>query len=530
MTSYVYELPTTGAISFADVCIDTTQGNVYTPHIAEVTQARANLRGVLKESKRTESGDKDYLRIIKVLDDYIPQLYGIMACVASGEIRLRHDPIFSWRTTLSSTLFNTSPRVSLPTLHADLSSTLLTYAFALSNFSHSVVSSLGSYETERAISDKERKEKDERLNFGVTLLCRASGVFAELSDGILGEMEREWAGTGGWVRPPDLGREVNAALAKMALADAQTLAIRKLLSKSAFDSTFSPGPPLPKSHPSTALLAKLHLECATLYSSARTLAMTPAKAQSRSGSAQGKSAGSAFKSNFGSKTSNEGNGGGNMEVSTILLKYLAEESAFHSALAHKWLGVDAGESGNEGKGGEAVGFLIWAKKELDGLHSGGKGLSFGKGVGGSKGGADEGKGKGGRKKRIEDEMKSVGTFLEHYKRINDSLTFNPVPSQASLQALIPTGRLAVSAKPYAPSDPAFGPGSRGYSKVKVRGDQGDDYALGIESLKIGEANDIEGERGYTGYGNEDDSDEEEDVGVSGRSTAERTYVGAGSYF
>ncbi|KIJ62746.1 hypothetical protein HYDPIDRAFT_30336 [Hydnomerulius pinastri MD-312] len=65
---------------YPNVCINTTQGNVYTAHIVEATQARANLRGVLKGSKRTESGNKDYLRIIKVLDDYIPQLYGIMAC------------------------------------------------------------------------------------------------------------------------------------------------------------------------------------------------------------------------------------------------------------------------------------------------------------------------------------------------------------------------------------------------------------------------------------------------------------------
>lgn len=82
---------------------------------------------------------------------------------------------------------------------------------ALSNFSQSVILSLGAYEHERAISDEVRKEKDERLNFGVTLLCRASGVFSAISESVLSELEK-----GGWVRPPDLCREVNAALSKSA--------------------------------------------------------------------------------------------------------------------------------------------------------------------------------------------------------------------------------------------------------------------------------------------------------------------------
>ena len=64
MTSYLYELPTTGAISFADVCEDATA--VYTADIADATESRANLRAVLKESKRTDSGEKDHLKLVKV--------------------------------------------------------------------------------------------------------------------------------------------------------------------------------------------------------------------------------------------------------------------------------------------------------------------------------------------------------------------------------------------------------------------------------------------------------------------------------
>ena len=66
MTSHIYDLPTTGSVSFSDFVIDTTEGGVYASRIAEATQARANLRGILKQSRRTDSKDRDYLRIIKV--------------------------------------------------------------------------------------------------------------------------------------------------------------------------------------------------------------------------------------------------------------------------------------------------------------------------------------------------------------------------------------------------------------------------------------------------------------------------------
>lgn len=63
MAPYQYELPTTGAVSFTDICIDGTGS--YTVALVEATTARANLRSILKEHKHG-AGEKDYLRIIKV--------------------------------------------------------------------------------------------------------------------------------------------------------------------------------------------------------------------------------------------------------------------------------------------------------------------------------------------------------------------------------------------------------------------------------------------------------------------------------
>lgn len=203
---------------------------------------------------------------------------------------------------------------------------------------------------------------------------------------------------------------------RMALADAQSLAIRKLLSKAVFESTISPGPPLPKSHPSTALLAKLHLDCAALYSSARTLAMTSSKSSLTSG----------LKASFGPMSKSQGDTGGiSGQVSADLLKYLERESKLHTAIAHKWLGVDAGETSRPGKGGEAVGFLEWALQGLEDIHA----PRLRKGLLGRNAAKDQdqdGK-RQDRRARIEMELKSVKVFLEHYRKINDSVgrVFDP---------------------------------------------------------------------------------------------------------
>ncbi|TFK44298.1 BRO1 domain-containing protein [Crucibulum laeve] len=428
---YLYELPTTGALSFSDFCVDQSSNKAYTYRIPEATQARANLRGVLKESKRTDHGEQDYLSVVKLIEEYLPHLRSIMNCVAHDEIGLKTEPIFSWRTTLSANIFHSSPRLSLPGLHADYAFTLLTYAFALSNLAHSMVTSLGTYEHDRAISDTDRNSKDEQLKVAIGFICKASGIFSHISDTVLPEWEVNRAGgPPGFNKPPDLSREVIYALAKMSLADAQTLAIRKLLSKSAYDSNIAPGPPLPKSHPSPALISKLHLECVSLYSSARTLAKTPGSAKALTSESSG-------------------------EVSAELRKYLSEETAFHSALAHKWLGVEAGERGGSSKGGEAVSFVAWSKKELEDMKDGGlaRSVTIGKG---------EKVKKNRRKETIANELINVGVFLKHYKKMNDSVYFQPVPSQMDLQARIPVGQLAIAAKPFDPPVPIFGPGSVDY--------------------------------------------------------------------
>ncbi|KAJ3902218.1 BRO1 domain-containing protein [Lentinula edodes] len=419
MTTFLYDLSTTGAISFSDIINDPT--NSFTRRLSEATQMRSRLRGALKESKRTD-GEKDYLTIIKIIDDYLPQLQSIINCVAHHELELKSEPVFSWRTTLSANFLNNSPRISLPSLHAEHACSLLTYAFALSNLARIIVTSLGPFEHDRAISQAERETKEEKLKHATGHLSRASGIFTYLSETVLPELQHSASASKSKL-PPDLSPEVNTALARMSLADAQTLAIRKLLSKSFYDSNIAPGPPLPKSHPAPGLIAKLHLECASLYSSARTLAKTP--------SASSKSA---------------------EDVSPELRHYLGDEALLHSALAKKWFGIDAGENGGEDRGGDAVGLLIWAQKELQELKDGGKGVGLSRGE-------KEKRDRNLRKEKVTKELEITGVWLKHYKKINDTVHFKSIPSQADLQSRLSSGVSAVFATPYSLPEPMFGPGS-----------------------------------------------------------------------
>lgn len=107
MSCYVYELPTTGNIVFSEMLNDKT--GRFTHPIGNATTARANLRAALKESKRTDDNEKDYLKIVKVsqyppfisiemtlplkvIDDYLPLLYAIIESVKSGDLELSHQP------------------------------------------------------------------------------------------------------------------------------------------------------------------------------------------------------------------------------------------------------------------------------------------------------------------------------------------------------------------------------------------------------------------------------------------------------
>lgn len=175
-----------------------------------------------------------------MVEGYLPHIYAIIECVTSGDLRLRQKAgnsfhytifrdlrsviivVFSWRSTFSANLLDNSPRQSVVGLFADLAFTLITYASALSNFAATSVASLGAYEIERAITDAERKQKDDSLNSAVKQFLKASGIFLHVAEKVIPrweeslvenaeDQERTSASN---VRPIDLNRELVSALSR----------------------------------------------------------------------------------------------------------------------------------------------------------------------------------------------------------------------------------------------------------------------------------------------------------------------------
>ncbi len=180
---------------------------------------------------------------------------------------------------------------------------------------------------------------------------------------------------------------------RLALAAAQALAIRKLLTKSSYDNTVASGPPFPASHPSPALLAKLHLEASALYASAESLLRIPASRKH------------------------------DMEVAEPLLLFARDGAALHGALARKWLGADAGVHDALGV---SVGFLTVAKRELEALRDGNARPG---GSGGTKEEVRDGRRE--RRERIAAEAEDAARLLRQFKQINDSVRASSSPAGQS---------------------------------------------------------------------------------------------------
>jgi len=191
------------------------------------------------------------------------------------------------------------------------------------------------------------------------------------------------------------------------LSDAHVTAIRKLLLPVLPHSLFAPpGPPLPSSHPSPALLAKLYLHVASLYTSARAALKTHTSEPSSK---------MLFRSDRDEPNQSDG------RIIPAFERYLRKESLLASALAHKWLGVDAGENSGGAKDGEAIAWVKEAKTKLEEMEDGAvrkklKGLGIGKANDRKK---EERKA---RKGRVERELEDVSAWLSAHTRMNDTVS------------------------------------------------------------------------------------------------------------
>ena len=162
------------------------------------------------------------------------------------------------------------------------------------------------------------------------------------------------------------------------LAEANQLSIRRLLSKATADSTVTPGPPLPNSHPSPSLLGKLSVEVHTIFKTAQDLLAGLSKSRELA-----------------------------TDISPDLTRYIQSSVSISAASSYLWLGVDAGESDRTG---EAV---AWLQLALSTLEQGSKAKGLAK-IAELRKGASQAAGS----HALET---SINSFLKAYKKMNDTV-------------------------------------------------------------------------------------------------------------
>ncbi|GAA6022246.1 hypothetical protein JCM11491_001680 [Sporobolomyces phaffii] len=446
--------------------------NSHTRDLADANARRARVRTVLKAVKKDSVQDgrgADWAGAARAIAEYLPYLYAILSSVEADDLLLSSDPNFVWKSSLSNRALHKKERtkVALPSFHFELTATLLSYGICLANAAAVLVVSLGSYEISSSVSSAAIAVHDETINQAAETLCRASGIFLHLAETVIPRWEAAVGIESLKSRPIEFSRDAATALSKMCLADANLLAIRRLLSRSlsVAHSTTTPGPPLPPAHPSPSLLSKLHLQVYAHYDEARSL----------------------LKANSTSPT----------EISPLVRRYLSDGRQLALSLSYKWLGVDNGERSETG---EALGWLALSSKSLDELNDKDKGINkfkLGKGKSAAKG----------RKGKVQEEIESVQAFANAYKKVNDTVHFQQIPNAQTLQARLPSGRPALSLKPYSPGPPAFR--STGPANGSVLPPKRVPPPPTLDGLSLDD---------------EDSSDESEDEIANGN------YSGAGQYF
>ncbi|KAK8854775.1 pH-response regulator protein palC [Kwoniella newhampshirensis] len=459
MPPYLFPLPTTSLLTFSSILHDPSTS--YASVLSEATAARTRLHLALKGVADNEPGSSA-LAVLDAVQIYLPYLRGIIACLDADELLFKGEPTFPWRAPLTHYTMSI-PLLPLLSIHSEYLMCILTYTLALSNYAHSILSSLPTFELQPGskiaphMSTEDEKRTTAGLGRAVDLLCQAGGVAEWAAENVCLDIEPVKTACGGRVGknrwPAESSRETFKGLSMMFLADAHLTAIRKLLLPVLPYTLFAPpGPPLPPNHPSASLLAKLYLHVASLYTSSRALLKVHQSATSESSSGPRKLfAKSDKEKELPENDSVEG------EIIAPLKRYLRKESQLAQALSHKWLGVDAGENGKGMKVGEAIAWCKDARGRLEELEDSKmrermKGLSLGRSNERKK---EERKA---RKGRVERGVEDVKAWVSSYTKQNDTVAFQPIPPVSSL--IVPSGRPIFAAKPFTPPASKFQPTRR----------------------------------------------------------------------
>lgn len=443
---YVYALPTTGKATFQDIA----RTDKYVAELAVATQLRAGMQQWLK----VQQSSPDALRTFQIVSDYLAQLLGVYNALLTDDIISVGSATFKWQSSLSRAPGR--PSMESSAIGFELSFTLLVYAMSLSNHAAALVSALGGYELDALQGSATRATGDEKLRVAADYLCRASGAFEYIAT----KVTPRWSDQGQGASVPDVAYETCLALAQAALADANALAIRRLLAPALAHATdtLTPGPPLPHGHPSPSLLAKLEVHTSGLYAEARALLRTLERRREPSEpGARGWQPVKRLRGAVDTLRTEAKSLAGDGRVTGSLLAHLEHEAQWHRALAYKWLGIDAAEAGRDA--GRAMAFLDAAHTQmrdaLPRMFSGPIGVRGGRPA--AQWAQLASRPGGSTRAWRELELASVQRLREVYKRLNDTVSFQRVPAASELALLVPSGRAALEAKSYVPPTPAFGP-------------------------------------------------------------------------
>ncbi|RCH90383.1 hypothetical protein CU098_009439, partial [Rhizopus stolonifer] len=329
------------------------------------------LRTVLKELKKESPSARDYQVLINIIEEYLPYLVGIVNCLDANELVLKKSIETSWRSTLSDHFIHTgsnAPRITCSDIQYELIFVLMTYAYACSLQANDLL-------------------KQSNYNKAADTLNTAASVFHFVANDVIPTWKQSPAN-----RPIETIPEFSVALSKMALADAQSVAIHKALATGSI---------------SKSLIAKLYMGITGQYEMA-----------------------------FGLISSINGT----QDVSNELKKYLSDGTLFYKAMAKKYLAMDANDNS---KMGQAVGFARDSKTDLRSIQHASLSKAHIR--------------KSAMAARAAKEEEAVTELLSKYTMINDTVSYDPIPSRQELLKLIPGGRGVLELKQYSLPNPVFGP-------------------------------------------------------------------------
>ncbi|KAL7418813.1 hypothetical protein Q5752_006497 [Cryptotrichosporon argae] len=442
---FLYPYATTAALTYSSVLHDPR--GAHTAALAETTAARARVAVSLAAAAKGDAGGSA-LAVVEAIQVYLPLLSSLVACLDADELLPKGDLAFTWHLPLSS---RSAPAV-LPSIHSEHLLLLLTYALALANYAHALLAALAlpddaahaaaqpsAAAAQRAVDDPAVAAT---INRAVELLVLAAGVASYAADHVPSAVSAGRKGTA----PAELEPEVLRAVSMTMLADAHTVAIRKMLLPFLPHYVFAPaGPPLPAKHPSASLLAKLQLHVADTYNTALSLVAANTGASASAAAVHD-------------------------AVRPELCRYLRKEGLLAASLARKWMAVNAGENTKGAGIGEAIAWARDARASLGRLEDGRvrekvKAFGIGKSHDKKKEVRRE------RLGRVERELEDVDAWEAAYVKMNDAVSFQAIPPAAALT--LPPGRPILSLKPFEPPTDKFGPAAR---RAEAQGDKAEGYA------------------------------------------------------